>query len=63
MVVLAVTAITARKILVVDGCKDGATLKACKKCAADQKQKNDGNPSTVPTLIRNGSVGGGGNCC
>jgi len=61
--VLAVAAFTARKILVVDGCKDEATWKACKKCAADQKQKNDGNPLTVPTLIRNGSVGSGNNCC
>jgi hypothetical protein len=63
LAVAAITGFTARKILVVDICKDGATWKACKKCTADQKQKNDGNPPTVPTLIRNGSVGGGGNCC
>jgi hypothetical protein len=62
--VLAVVPITARKILVVNGCKDGAALgplgKACKKCTADQKQKNDGNS---PTLIRDDSVGTAHNCC
>ena len=35
----------------------GPLGKTCKKCTADQKQKNDGNSPTVPILIRDGSVG------
>ena len=34
----------------------GSLGKMCKKCTADQKQKNDGNSPTVPTLIRDGGV-------
>jgi hypothetical protein len=37
--------------------------KSCKKYASDQKQKIDGNSPTVPTLLRDGSVGSGHNCC
>jgi hypothetical protein len=34
-----------------------------KKYGADQKQKNDENSPVVPTIIRDGSVGSGGNHC
>ena len=41
----------------------GSFGKACKKCASDQKPKNDENSPVVQSIIRDGSVGTAHNCC
>src|SRR6202789_1455995 len=41
----------------------GPLAKACKKCTADQMQKNDGNSPAAPALIRDGSISTAQNSC
>jgi hypothetical protein len=41
----------------------GPLAKVCKKCTADQMQKNGGNSPAAPTLIRDGGVGNVQNSC
>ena len=41
----------------------GPLGKVFKKYVTDQKHQKDGNSPVVPTLIRDGGIGSGGNHC
>ena len=62
-VVLAVPEITARKILVVNSRKDGATWQDMQEMCSWSEAEEQWNSLTVPTLIKGDSVGMAHNCC